>query len=74
MYRHCSDTTLVLMQSLVLTAVLLLLGRVAASTAEEIREYTAGRLVLPWRLAFAVGSVLVFGELDVSKPTDFVFS
>jgi hypothetical protein len=62
------------MQSLVLIGVVLLLGRVAASTAEEIREYIAGRLVLPWRLAFAVGSILVFGGLVVSKPTDFVFS
>jgi hypothetical protein len=49
------------MQSLVLNAVVLLLGRVAASTAEEIREYIVGRLVLPCTLAFAVGSVPVFG-------------
>jgi hypothetical protein len=55
------------MQSLVLTAVVLLLGRVAASTAEEIREYIAGRLVLSWRLAFAVGSVPVFGGLVVAN-------
>jgi hypothetical protein len=49
------------MQSLVLTAVVLLLSCVAASTAEEIREYIFGRLVLPCTLAFAVVSVPVFG-------------
>jgi hypothetical protein len=59
------------MQLPVLTAVILLFGRVAASTTEEIREYIAGRLVLPWRLAFAFGSVPVFGGLFVVNRQTF---